>query len=144
MWSGSSSNVCVIARKLFDRERALDRRELPQVNLRVNAGNRETHVGQLFRRAWRESAPAAIATRIDRRYRRLVIFRAVKVNYEPLPSDDNVAIFSNNVRPRLCIVGIIVILWLLSRDPNHDDEENKAQQKPTMNEAACFHVLSLS
>jgi len=91
-----------------------------------------------------ESAPAAVTTRIDRRSRGLVAQRTIKVNYELLAPDGDGPIFSNNVRPRLCIVGIIVILWLLSRDPNHDDEENKAQQKPTMNEAACFHVLIFS
>lgn len=66
------------------------------------------------------------------------------MNSELLPSHDNVAIFSSNVRPRLCIVGIVVVLWILSRDTSHDHEDNQAQQKPTMNEAACFHVLNFS
>lgn len=101
-------------------------------------------MGQLLRRAWREPAPATIATRIDRGCRRLVTFRPVKVNSQRLSSDDDVAIFSNNVRPRLCIVRIVVILGLLRRDTDHDDDESQAQQKPTMNEAACFHVLNFS
>jgi hypothetical protein len=37
-----------------------------------------------------------------------------------------------------------VIGRLLGRDPSHDHEESQAQQKPTMNEAACFHVLIFS
>src|SRR5215510_3871718 len=101
-------------------------------------------MGQLLRRAWREPAPATIATRIDCRYRRLVTLRAIKVNSEFLASDDNIAFFSNNVGPRLGIVGIVMILWLLGRDTNHDHEESQAQQKPTMNDAACLHVLIFS
>ena len=68
------------------------------------------------------------------------------MNPELLSSDGNVAIFSNDVRPRLRIVRIVVI-WrhsLLRRHPDYDDEESQAQQKPTMNEAACFHVLNFS
>jgi hypothetical protein len=39
------------------------------------------------------------------------------------------------------------VIWrhrLLRRHPHYDDEESHAQQKPTMNEAACFHVLNFS
>ena len=66
------------------------------------------------------------------------------MNSELLPSHDNLAIFSNNVRPRLCVVGIVVVLGILRCDTSHDHEDSQAQQKPTMNEAACFHVLNFS
>lgn len=101
-------------------------------------------MGQLLPRAWRKPAPTAISTRIDRGYRGLVALRAIKVNSELLSSHDNVAIFSNNVGPGLDVVRIVVVLWILGRDTSHDHEESQAQQKPTMNEAACFHVLNFS
>src|SRR6185369_4003346 len=112
----------------------------------IDPGDSEAQVGQLLAGARREPAPATVATRINCGYRRFVTLRPVKVNCELLPSDGDVAVFSNDVRPRLRVVRIVVI-WrhrLLRRDPDHDDEESNAQQNPTMNEAACFHVLILS
>lgn len=63
------------------------------------------------------------------------------MNSELLSSDADVAIFRNYVRPRFYIVRVIVIRRLLCYDTRYDDEESKAQKNPTMNEAACFHVL---
>ena len=58
-------------------------------------------------------------------------------------------IFSDHVGPCLCIIGIVVVRrhGFLSLDADrrsHHDEESKAQQKPATNEAACFHVLTVS
>jgi hypothetical protein len=66
------------------------------------------------------------------------------MNSELLSSHRDVAIFSHHIGPRLRVVRIVVICRLLRRDTDHDDEESNAQQNPTMNEAACFHVLNLS
>ena len=101
-------------------------------------------MGQLSCRARRESAPATISTRIDRRQRGFITSRAIKVNSELLPPDADVAIFRDYVRPRFHIVWVVVIRRLLRYDTRYDDEESKAQKKPTMNEAACFHVLIFS
>ena len=101
-------------------------------------------MGQLLRSAWRQSAPATISTRIDRRQRGFITSRAIKVNSELLSSDADVAIFGDYVRPRFHIVRVVVIRRLLCYDTRYDDDESKAQKKPTMNEAACFHVLIFS
>lgn len=55
---------------------------------------------------------------------------------ELLASDSHVAVFSHDIGPRLRVVRILMICWLLSCDTDHDDEENHAQQNPTINEAA--------
>ena len=99
---------------------------------------------ELLSRTWREPAPTAVSTRINRRYRAFIPERPVKVNSELLASDSDVAIFSHNIRPRLDVVRIVMICRLLCGDADHDDEESHAQQNPTMNEAACFHVLIFS
>src|ERR1043165_1147101 len=101
---------------------------------------------ELFGRAWRQSSPAAITTRINRRCRRLVTLRTIKVNSELLPSDDDVAIFNAHVRPCFGVVRIVVIRILrkYTRRGRYDDDESNAQQNPTMNEAACFHVFIIS
>ena len=103
-------------------------------------------MGELFGRTRRQSSPATIATRINRRCRRLIALRAIKVNSELLPSDDDVAIFSRHVRPCFGVVRIVVIRILSkgTRRRYYDDDESNAQQNPTMNEAACFHVLIIS
>jgi hypothetical protein len=60
------------------------------------------------------------------------------------------AFLGNHVGPRLCIIGVVVIRRHGFLSPSntdrrhHHDEESKAQQMPTMNEAACFHVLTVS
>jgi hypothetical protein len=97
-----------------------------------------------LRCTWRQSAPAAVSTRIDRRLRGLITSRAIKVNSELLPSDRDVAIFRDDVRPRFYIVRIVMIRRLLRDDTRYDDEESNAQKNPTMNDAACFHCLILS
>jgi len=104
-------------------------------------------VGQLLCRTWREPAPAAVATRIDCRCSRGVCPRAIEVHCELLASDRDVAIFVDHVGPRLGVVRIVMIgrhrlLSLCSY--RQADEESNAQQSPTMNEAACFHVLIFS
>jgi len=101
-------------------------------------------VRELLSRAWREPAPTAVSTRINHRYRAFIPNRTIKMNVELLPSDGDIAIFSHDVRPRLSVVRIVMICRLLCGDADHDDEESHAQQNPTMNEAACFHVLIFS
>ena len=63
---------------------------------------------------------------------------------ELLPSDADVAIFRDYVRPSFYIVRVVVIRRLLRYDTRYDDEKSNAQKNPTMNEAACFHVLIFS
>src|SRR6476469_430329 len=67
---------------------------------------------------------------------------------ELLSADGDDAIFGDHVGPRLCIIRIVVVrrhgfLSLNTDRRRHYDEESKAQQKPTMNEAACCHVLTV-
>ena len=73
------------------------------------------------------------------------------MHFELLLSNTHVAIFSDNVGPRLHVVRVVVIRRrhsLLRADANRtrqdDNEDSNAQQNPTMNEAAYFHVLILS
>ena len=66
------------------------------------------------------------------------------MNSKLLPSDADVAIFGDDISPRLCVVRIVVIRGLLRCDTRYDDEESNAHKNPTMNEAACFHVSIFS
>ena len=103
-------------------------------------------MGQLFCRAWRESAPTTIATSVNRRFCGRVTLWAIKVNRELLSSHGDVAIFSDYVGPRFYVVRIVVIGILSGYTVRgcYDHEESQAQQNPMMNEAACFHVLIFS
>src|SRR5690349_5370952 len=99
-------------------------------------------MGELLRRAWREPAPPSIATGIDCKRRRTIRLRSIEVNVELLSPDGDRAILGDHVGPRLRIIRVVVIRRHGFLSPNntnrrdHHGEESKAQQKPTMNEAA--------
>ena len=62
---------------------------------------------------------------------------------------ESLAILGRNVRPSLCVVRIVVIrrhrfLSCHTMRRRYGDEKSQAQQNPTMNEATCFHVLTVS
>src|SRR5689334_20179503 len=104
-------------------------------------------MGQLLPGARRQPTPTAVATRIDRRYRRTIVLRAIEMNLELLPSYENVAILGRYVGPGLQVVRIVMIgrHGFLGRNlerRSYDDEESNAQQNPTMIDAACLHVLT--